>query len=310
MPKAMFSIWWDDALGPFVGRTWPEGITLSSEEALTIFMGHGVNMEAKVGYTKIPQGLVVSFMETPNCIAVLLEEDDDSAVVERNLLRIVPTIDFASDTWDEEIRKAYEGLCSVIAETSGDRLLATPGIQNLIRDMFEGRIDVLKPQHNLLVTDSYPEAAKYLGQNRDEVVRTLKDLEDAGVIVPRTYGRKIECRQCGSSEVKITLQCPKCSSEDLYKVYTVFCPLCSEPFQTIIRDDLSEVTCQKCKKPVKVSELTVLDVEPLCTACGTATDDPKIVVHCAVCNKQLKAADLLSGTGLAYVSYKTKAKKG
>ena len=60
MPRAMFAIWWDDALGPFVGRVWPEDESLTGEEALTIFMGHGVNMEAQIGYTKIPHGLIVS----------------------------------------------------------------------------------------------------------------------------------------------------------------------------------------------------------------------------------------------------------
>ncbi|MFW9919203.1 MAG: hypothetical protein ACFFED_06375, partial [Candidatus Thorarchaeota archaeon] len=139
MPKAMYAIWWDDALGPFVGRVWPEDVSLTGEEALTIFMGHGVNMEAQIGYTKIPQGLVVSFMEPPNCIAVLLNEDDDPAIIERNLLRIVPTIDFSSSSWDREIKKAFNALEEIIDETSGERLLKTPGISRLIEDMYEGR---------------------------------------------------------------------------------------------------------------------------------------------------------------------------
>ncbi|MBN2230460.1 MAG: hypothetical protein JW779_12805, partial [Candidatus Thorarchaeota archaeon] len=280
-----------------------------SEEALTIFMGHGVNMESQIGYTKIPQGLVVSYMEAPNCIAVLLDEGDNPAVIERNILRIVPTIDFTSSCWDDEIKKAFEALKDVIDETTGERLLKTPGISRLIEDMYEGRISRIQPQHILIATDRYPEAANYIGHNREEVIRILKDLETEGILIPRTYGRRIECRQCGASEVKVTLQCPKCSSEELYKVYTLFCPLCSDQFQSIIADEVTEVTCQKCKRPVKVSELAVMDVEPLCNSCGTASDNPKIVLTCAVCNKQLKSADLLAGTGLAYVPFKSKIKK-
>jgi hypothetical protein len=301
MPKAMYAIWWDDNLGPFVGRTWPEGESITGEEALTIFMGHGVNMEAKVGYTKIPQGLIVSYMEAPNCIAVLLNEDDEPAVIERNLLRIVPTIDFSSDSWDDELRKAFKALEEVIHETSGDQLLMTPNIKKMIRDMYEGHFKVIKPQHVLSTVDKYPEAKEYLGTDREEVIRTLRDLEDAGVIRSKTYGRRIECRQCGSSEVKISLQCPSCFSEELSKVYTVFCPLCSDQFHTVLVDDITEVKCLKCHQPVKVSELAVVDVEPLCNQCGTATVDPKIVLTCAICEKQLKGADLLAGTGLAYV---------
>ncbi|MFW9907782.1 MAG: hypothetical protein ACFFEF_04345 [Candidatus Thorarchaeota archaeon] len=306
MPRAMYAIWWDDNLGPFVGRTWPEGENLSSDEALTIFMGHGVNMEAKVGYTKIPNGLIVSYMEPPNCIAVLLNDDDNPAVIERNLLRIIPTIDFSADNWDKELKKAFNALEEIILETSGDRLLMTPGIRKLVQDMFEGRLPFIKPQHVLSTIDSYPDAQQYLGNDREEIIRILKDMEDAGVIIPKTYGRRIECRQCGSSEVEVTLHCPSCNSEELYKVYTVFCPLCSGQFQTVLLDDITEVKCLKCQKPVIVSDLAVLDVEPLCKSCGTATVDPKIVLTCSMCKKQLKAADLLSGTGLAYVPYKSK----
>ncbi|MHA1909011.1 MAG: hypothetical protein ACW98Y_17050, partial [Candidatus Thorarchaeota archaeon] len=67
-------------------------------------------------------------------------------------------------------------------------------------------------------------------------------------------------------------------------------------------DDIAEVKCLKCHQAVKVSDLSVVDVEPLCNSCGTATADPKIILTCAVCEKQLKGADLLAGTGLAYIS--------
>ena len=65
-------------------------------------------------------------------------------------------------------------------------------------------------------------------------------------------------------------------------------------------DDLAEVTCLSCKEPVKVGEIAVIDVEPLCNMCGTASNDPKIVFRCASCSKHLRGADLLAGTGLAY----------
>ena len=66
MPKAIYSIWWDDRLGPMVGRAYPETAALTSEEALIIFMGHGVNQEAEVGYSKPQIGLVISYMKPPN----------------------------------------------------------------------------------------------------------------------------------------------------------------------------------------------------------------------------------------------------
>ncbi len=297
----MYAIWWDDNLGPFVGRTWPEGENISGEEARTILMGHGMNKEAQVGYTKIPQGLVVSYMEEPNCIAVLLHENDDPTIIERNLLRIVPTIDFSSNSWDTEIKKAFIALEDVIQETTGEKLLLSPGIKKMIRDMYEGRLKVIRPKHVLSTIDKYPDAKDYIGADREEVIRTLHDLEDAGVIKSKTYGRRIECRQCGSSEVTISIQCPSCNSEELSKVYTVFCPLCNDQFQTVLIDDITEIKCLKCQQPVRVSDLSVVDVEPLCNSCGTATDNPKIVLTCAVCDKQLKSADLLAGTGLAFI---------
>ena len=300
MPKAIFSIWWDDNLGPMVGRSYPEATPLTSEEAVTVFMGHGVNQESEVGYSKLQHGLVISYMRSPACIAVLVGEDEDTGVVERNLRRLVPHIDFNSDSWDDELAKAFRILHELMKETSGDELLAHPGVKQLVEDLVTGRTDAIRPEHVLRVTHRYPTARDYLGTDDDEVSRLLHDLEDAGVLLSKTYGRSLECRQCGDSNVVIQLLCPKCDSNDLHKVFNVFCPKCSTQFHAVIVDDLSEVTCIHCKTAVRVSDLSVIDVEPLCNKCGTASNDPKIVFLCATCGKKLEGADLLAGTGLSF----------
>jgi hypothetical protein len=301
VPKALFAIWWDDKLGPFVGRYYPEDEPISGEEALSVFMGHGVNHEAKYGYTKIKRGLVLSYMEAPNCIAVLLDENDEIPVVERNLKRLIKYIDLTSSDWDKEVQAAYQTLLELIDETTGAELLTRPGVQKMIDDMYGGRVPILKPRHVVKSIAQYPEAGTYLGQEEDEVESTLRDLENEGVLVAKSHGRTIKCRQCGGSSAEITLLCPVCDSPDLHKVYQVFCPKCSEMFQTVIIDELSEVRCQKCLVAVKVDELEAIDVEPLCNACGRASAEPKIVLTCSDCGKHLKGADLLGGTGLAYV---------
>lgn len=300
VPKAMFSIWWDDKLGPMVGRSFPEAIVLSSEEAVTVFMGHGVNQESEVGYSKLQQGLVISFMQSPACIAVLIDENEDPAVVERNLRRLVPHINFDSEKWDKELKRAFQTLDDLINETSGDELLSNPGIKKMIHDLVTERVDAIVPIHVLKATVRYPNARDYLGSDDEENSRLLTDLEDAGVLQSRTYGRRVECRQCGDSDLLIELQCPSCNSAEIHNVFTVFCPKCSSQFHAVIVDHLTEVTCQNCKSPVKVNDLAVIDVEPLCNKCGTASNDPKIVFRCATCGKQLKGADLLAGTGLSY----------
>lgn len=300
MPKAIFSIWWDDRLGPMVGRSYPETTSLTSEEAVTIFMGHGVNLETEVGYSKIQSGLVISFMRSPSCLGVLLKEGDNSSAVERNLRRLIPHVDFDSDTWDKELEKAFHVLHDLMDETSGEELLLNPSIKQLVGDLMSRRIESIKPKHVMRASVRYPEATAYLGNDNDEVARLLKDLEDEEVLESRTYGRRVECRQCGDTDLTIELLCPNCQSNDIHKVYTVFCPKCSNQFHAVIGDNLAEVTCLNCKQPVKVNELAVIDVEPLCNACGTASNNPKIVFKCATCDKQLKGADLLAGTGLAY----------
>lgn len=305
MPKAMYAIWWDDKLGPMVGRSYPEDELLTSDEAVLIFMGHGVNQEAKIGYTKLQRGLIISYLRPPNCIAVLLDEDDNSVVVERNLVRLIPRIDLDSSTWDDEIKRAFEILKDLLQKTTGEELLASPKIRKLIDEIAEGRVESFLPWHVLKGEMRYPKGSEYLGDDDEEVGRILKDLEDAGVLVPRTYGRRIKCRQCGASEATIELQCPDCESPDLHNVYTVYCPLCSSQFHTIIEDDITEVICQNCKEPVKVADLETLDVEPLCKACGRASNDPKIALSCAVCGKHLEGPDLLGGTGLAYYPRRT-----
>jgi len=307
MPKAIFSIWWDATLGPFVGRSYPESDPLKSEEALVIFMGHGVHQEAKVGYTKLPRGLIISYLENPNCIAVLLDDDDDPTVVERNLLRLVTRINFNSSNWDDEITRAFLILQELIVETSGDELLTDPHVRRLLEDMNEGRTSALMPRHVMRAVAKYPKASEYLGPDDEEVARLLKDLERAGQLVPKTYGRRVECRQCGGSEFRLGLTCPSCGSEDIYKVYLVFCPKCGNQTQTVLVDDLVEVKCQRCKQPAKVSDLTVIDVELLCKGCGQATSDPKIIFFCSDCGKRINNTDLLGGTGLAYYPVEPKS---
>ncbi|TFG95070.1 hypothetical protein E4H12_14030 [Candidatus Thorarchaeota archaeon] len=300
MPMAIFSIWWDDRLGPMVGRSYPENTTLTSEEAITIFMGHGVNQETEVGYSKIQSGLVISYMHTPNCLGILLKEGENSSAVERNLRRLIPHVNFDSDHWDQELEKAFRVLHDLMNETSGEELLLNPGVKQLIGDMMSRRIDAIRPKHVMRASVRYPAASDALGSDDDEVARLLKDLEDEEVLESRTYGRRVECRQCGDTDLTIELLCPNCQSGDIHKVYTVFCPKCSNQFHAVIVDDLAEVTCLHCKEAVKINELAVIDVEPLCNECGTASNDPKIVFKCATCGKQLQGADLLSGTGLAY----------
>jgi formylmethanofuran dehydrogenase subunit E len=300
VPKAIHSIWWDDNLGPSVGRSFPETDSLTSEEAMIIFMGHGVNRESEVGYSKLQRGLFISYMKPPNCIAIHLNEGENTATIERNLLRLVKYIDFNSDTWDSELQRAFELLNELIDETSGAELLTNPGVKKLVEDFSNDRVSALTPRHVLRASVRYPEAREYFGNDDDEVVRMLKDLEDENVLESRTYGRRIECRQCGESDLTIELLCPKCESNDLHKVYTLFCPKCSNQFHAVLVDDIAEVTCLNCKEPVKVGDLAILDVEPLCNKCGTASNDPKIVFRCATCGKHLQGADLLAGTGLAY----------
>jgi ribosomal protein S27E len=309
MPKAIYAIWWDPNLGPLLGRSYPEGDPLTSEEAVVIFMGHGTKLEAKVGYTKLGRGLVVSYLDSPNCIAVLLESDDDAAVVERNLLRLVGRINFNSSKWDDEMARAFLLLQDLIAETSGKELLSSPHVSRLVEDMTVGRVQSLIPKHVLKAMARYPKASEYFGPDDEEVSRLLKDLERAGHVVSKTYGRRIECKQCGGTEVTFDLACPSCGSSDIYKVYLVFCPKCGNQSQTVLVDDLTEVRCQRCKQPAKVSELNVIDVELLCKGCGQATKEPMIVLSCANCSKRLTNADLLGGTGLAYYPAKPKGSR-
>lgn len=300
MPKAIYSIWWDDRLGPMVGRSYPKEDTLSGEEALIIFMGHGVNQEAEVGYSKLQKGLVISYMRPPNCIAVLLNEGANTATAERNLLRLAPHIDFNSSSWDSELQKAFETLHELLKETSGTELLNNPAVEKLVNDMDSKRITAIRPKHVLRASVRYPEAQDYFGSDDAEVSRMLKDLEDEDLLESRTFGRRVECRQCGDSDLTIELLCPNCDSSDINKVYTLFCPKCSHQFHAVMQDDIAEVVCLSCKQPVKVGELAVIDVEPLCNKCGTASSDPRIVFRCATCGKHLRGADLLAGTGLAY----------
>ncbi|MFO7836548.1 MAG: hypothetical protein R6V83_07835 [Candidatus Thorarchaeota archaeon] len=300
MPQAMYTVWWHDTLGPMVGRSYPESTRLTSEEAVTIFMSHGNDMKAEIGYTKLPKGLIISYMERPNCIAVLLDKDDEPSVIERNLQRVVSKMDFNSESWEDEIKYAFQRLEELIHETTGNELLSKPEVRQLIVDMGRRRIGPIKPKQSLMAVTEYPVAKEYLGAGHEEVVRTLEDLEEEGFIVGKTYGRSIQCQHCGSTQVELVLKCPDCGSTSLHKVYTVFCPNCRSRFHTVVGDEISEVICQKCKEAIPLSKLQVLEVEPLCNECGKVTNEPKIDFKCVTCGKEFQIIDLMGGTTVAY----------
>lgn len=300
MPKSMHVIWWDNKLGPSIGRSYPDDEIMNTEEAVIVFMSHGANMESEIGYTKLKRGLVISYLESPNCIAVVLEENEDPNIIERNLMRLVPHLNLNTEDWGSEIRRAFHTLNELIEETTGDELLTNPAVQILIKDLMAGRVEEIRPRPTLRTIIHYPEASEYFGSNEREVARMLQDLEKEGVLQQKTYGRVINCRQCGGQEIEFHLLCPACNSSELHKVYNIFCPKCSSQTHVVIVDELTEVICTNCRDPVKVSELAVIEVEILCNDCGEASSDPKIVLNCALCQKQLKGADLLGGTGLAY----------
>ncbi len=283
-----------------VGRSYPEEEELKAEEALVIFMGHGTQQEAKIGYTNLSRGLVISLLQSPNCIAVLLDEGDDSAVVERNLVRVAKEMDLNTSDWDNEIKRAFESINELIDGTTQSQLLADPAVATLIEIMRHGRLDVIRPRLVLKPTVVYPDAMSYLGKDTEEVERILKDLESAGLLISKTYGRQVACRQCGPTNVNVTLKCPSCSSTELHNVYSIFCPHCKERVHSVVEDDTAEVMCQSCKQPIKASDLEIVAVEPLCMKCGTATDNPLIVLACNSCGKDLKDEDILGDTGLAY----------
>ncbi len=300
MPKEMHAIWWDDSLGPMIGRSYPEGASISIEEALRIFMGHGINQEATIGYTNLPRGLVISYLNSPNCIAVLLDEGEDSQLVERNLIRLIENMDFNSTDWDNEIAKAFERLNELIERSSRENLLSRPDVRKLIGAMMDGRLEKIEPLHILKAAERYPKAAEYLSGTDEEITLTLHDLESVGMLVPKSHGRTIQCTKCGGTEMTLSLSCPNCHSTDLYKVYMMHCPSCGEITHGVIMDDMDEVSCQHCKTAIPVSEIKVLGIELLCNNCSTVTPDPLIVLNCVSCGKRFSPLDLLAGTGLAF----------
>ncbi|MHA1215965.1 MAG: hypothetical protein ACTSPX_01395 [Candidatus Thorarchaeota archaeon] len=300
MPREMHAIWWDDHLGPMVGRSCPEGASLSTEEALRIFMGHGINQEAKIGYTNLGRGLVVSILIPPNCIAILLNENEDPQVVERNLLRLVEEMNLNSSEWESELSRAFDRLNALLRESSKDEILARDDVRRLVNDMMDGRIESIEPVHVLRQTDRYPVAAQYLSGDDEEVARTLRDLESTGILVAKSHGRKLTCTRCSSTEVVVGLACPNCNSTDLYKIYRLHCPNCGQVTQSVIVDNMEEISCQHCKAAIPVQDLRVLGIEMLCNSCSTATPDPLITLTCASCGKCFSSLDILSGTGLAF----------
>ncbi|MHA1771913.1 MAG: hypothetical protein ACTSYL_03615 [Candidatus Thorarchaeota archaeon] len=300
MPKEMHAIWWDDNLGPMIGRSYPEGASLTIEEALRIFMGHGINQEAKIGYTNLSRGLVISLLSTPNCIAVLLDENEDPQLVERNLIRLVDQMDFNSSDWDLEIAQAFQRLNELSENSSRDQLLKREDVRRLVNDMIDGRIGQIEPVHILKAAERYPKVVEYLAGSDEEVARTLNDLVSVGILVPKSHGRKLVCTKCGGTEVYLTLSCPNCHSTDLYKVYMLHCPSCGKITHGVIMDDMEEISCQHCKTAIPVDKIKVLGIELLCNSCSTVTPDPLIVLSCVSCGKRFSALDLLAGTGLAF----------
>ncbi len=300
MPKAMYAIWWDNTLGPLVGRTAPDSETLSEEEALAIFLGHGVNQEARIGYTNLSRGLIVSIMEPPNCIAVLLEDSDDPQLIERALTRLLSEIDLNSTEWVRNIDRAFSQLLKILDSSTTEQLLSRGDVKRLIADMRAGRVNEILPRHVMKQVATYPRAREYLSLTDEEIENALSDLAAAGVLSVKAHGRRLQCRQCGSNEVEIVLACPTCHGEQLKIRYSLFCPRCGNRIHQMLPDGIEVVVCEYCHASLSVVDLTLIDVDIYCEECGRTSFESNILLYCARCGRHMNLVDILGKTGLAF----------
>jgi len=162
-----------------------------------------------------------------------------------------------------------------------------PKIFRLLERLLDGRITKIVPEYDLESEEgySYPEIDALLETPSKETIKILNELYKEGILKRKFYDKIFLCKECGSSKIKISPQCPMCKSLNISKGQAIEHLECGyvdleEKFRTE-----RGLVCPKCGKELKQIGVDYSRVGTLykCEDCKEDFSEPVNTLRCMKC---------------------------
>jgi len=216
----------------------------------------------------------------------------------------VVAVGVAGITWTRASRKAkkartalaareqpllYRAQTAPVASPSGKGVESPKEGGSLLDFFSKGAIQELRPTSDAQYGVRYIEIENLTKVEPRNVPALLERLAARGVLLRRTYERKIVCEICNSKDLSPRYECTTCKSTNLERervIEHVTCGHSGFDGEFGRRGDL--LVCPHCDGDFRSSgpevNLKVSEIIYSCQDCGARTRQPGIFFHCAGCD--------------------------
>ncbi|MGQ4913380.1 MAG: hypothetical protein ACP6IU_01380 [Candidatus Asgardarchaeia archaeon] len=135
----------------------------------------------------------------------------------------------------------------------------------------------------------YPLAESLLDTNTEKVILILNHLADVGILLQNEYETVLACPVCGSVDMHVAYQCPKCGSTQIRKTRLIKHYKCNfeAPAEMFVKSGGLE--CPNCHIPLKSKGRDYSVVEGFyCTKCQHTSAVFDEIYHCFKCKQKMK----------------------
>lgn len=128
---------------------------------------------------------------------------------------------------------------------------------------------------------------EYSGQQTDQVVEHIKNLESRGKIIFVQDLREISCNLCNSVRIEQNFHCPSCNSNDFNQAKLIEHFKCGN---VTAQDTYVNNTCPKCKKELKIIGVDhkTIDNFYICQSCKNKFPEPSVEYICSKCSNKFR----------------------
>ena len=160
-------------------------------------------------------------------------------------------------------------------------IFKSKGIQDLLRDLKEGRVKDIDPVIEVNGGVEYPSLIKFFGSH-EEAEAALQLLSEAGVLVGDIVDNIAVCPHCQSHRLLLKNRCPSCGSSKLVRGAMIEHLSCGHiDFRDRFETE-EGLVCPKCRRPLGSlgADYRTYSFLYRCINCGCFFTDPRIEFSC------------------------------
>ena len=165
-----------------------------------------------------------------------------------------------------------------------------------------GSVQEIQPSINSTGKIGYPSAEEMMNCVSERAIEILEYLANENVLRKKLYDKILKCPECGSSNLKFNILCPRCKSLDMRKGEVLEHFRCGySEFEAEFRRENGKYVCPKCRKELEAIgvDYARLGLLYVCRSCGERFSEPKQNWRCLGCSmdstlKELGEMDVYS----------------